>query len=95
LTPRIAPNKVPNTKYFNKSPSYTLYFIKVKELVKEAQEAANLLVPSAKAGGTPSTKSPGRLIIPPPPAIESIKAAANPIPQSATIYSIDNVTTSM
>lgn len=53
-------------------------FIYFKELVKEAVVDANLLVPSEKCAGTPASRSAGRLISPPPPAIESTKAATNP-----------------
>lgn len=48
------------------------------ELVKEAAVAENLFVPNAKWVGIPAAKNAGRLISPPPPAIESTKAAAKP-----------------
>jgi hypothetical protein len=52
-----------------------IYF---NELVKDAAEEANLFVPSENCGGTPAKSSAGRLISPPPPAIESTKAAIKP-----------------
>ena len=50
----------------------------LKELVKEAVEDENLFVPNAICGGIPANKNAGTLISPPPPAIESTKAARNP-----------------
>jgi hypothetical protein len=56
-------------------------FAKVKVLVKDAQVLANLLVPKETCVGTPTAIIAGKLISPPPPAIESTAAAIKPATQ--------------
>ena len=50
-------------------------------LVKDAKELANLLVPRANCAGTPTDMIAGKLISPPPPAMESTAAAIKPAAQ--------------
>ncbi|MNI60907.1 hypothetical protein D3C73_1161480 [compost metagenome] len=78
LTPNIAPIKVKGTKILKSLKSKILDFANLRELVKEPQDAENLLVPKAKYVGIPVSIYAGRLISPPPPAIESTKVAKKP-----------------
>ncbi len=84
LAPAAAPIRVNGTKNFNILKSTFPDLANFNELVNDAQDEENLFVPRARWGGIPANMKAGRLIIPPPPAIESTKAAMKPAAHKKT-----------
>lgn len=77
-TPSAAPRKVKGNKYFNSLKFILLFLPYSKELISVPEVEQNLFVPKANLVGSPTSKKAGRLIKPPPPAIESTAAAIKP-----------------
>src|SRR3712207_1153010 len=75
FTPKIAPRSARGAKRVTKGTIILLERKKFKDPAKVPIEALILLVPKAICGGKPTAIKAGRLIIPPPPAMESMRAA--------------------
>lgn len=86
FTPAMAPTKVNGARNFMILKSTFPEVINLMELESDANVDENLLVPKAMWGDTPANKKAGTLIIPPPPAIESTKAATKPARHRKSIF---------